>query len=205
MPEELTAGLDEAGRGCLAGPVVAAAVILPRVFSLPGLNDSKLVPARKREALAAQIRSTALGWSLGIVWPQRIDEINILNASLEAMARAALTMPMRPARLCLDGPWVIPERIFASLGQTGSPVFIQKAIIHGDRLHPAISAASILAKTYRDKLMRCLARKYPGYGLETHKGYATRAHLAALRSLGPSHVHRKTFRGVREVQLRLLP
>lgn len=188
--EKIAAGVDEVGRGCLAGPVVAAAAILPPGFTLPGLTDSKRLSPQKREKFAAIIRENAV-WSLGVVWPGRIDATNILRASLEAMGRAAQTLRVRPDLLLIDGLFVIPETCFSRRFYPD-----QKAIVKGDAKIPAISAASVVAKTFRDKLMRALARRWPGYGFERNAGYGTRAHFEALRRLGPCPLHRRTFRGV---------
>ncbi|MBU1230447.1 MAG: ribonuclease HII [Proteobacteria bacterium] len=181
----LSAGIDEAGRGCLAGPVVAAACILPEDFDLPGLTDSKALSPARREALAGAIRSQAVAWSLGLAWGPEIDRINILQATLRSMERAVAGLRLRPALLLIDGNQAIALPL------------PQRTVIGGDALIPAISAASILAKTFRDRLMRALDRRHPGYGLAGHKGYGTAAHLEALRRLGPSPIHRLTFRGVR--------
>lgn len=192
------AGIDEAGRGCLAGPVVACAVILPSRYELPGLTDSKLLSARQREKLAPAIRATAVAWSLGVVWPRRIERVNILQATLEAMSRAVCTLHAVPSLLLIDGNKTIPEDVLHPAWRKSKPAppARQRALVGGDRSEPAISAASILAKTFRDRLMKALARRWPGYGLERHMGYGTREHLAALRRLGPSPLHRLTFRGV---------
>ncbi|SDB09176.1 RNase HII [Desulfonatronum thiosulfatophilum] len=179
------AGLDEAGRGCLAGPVVAAAVILPESYSLPGLTDSKKVRSELRVLLAKAIREQAVAWSVGVAWPREIETLNILRASLRAMCRAVLALKIRPDALIVDGPHKIP---------LDTP---QQAIIKADETIPAVSAASILAKPFRDKLLTSLDRRYPGYDLARHKGYATALHLEALRRLGPSPTHRLTFKGVR--------
>lgn len=195
---ELTAGLDEAGRGCLAGPVVAAAVILPDVFNLSGLADSKKLSARARERLEVEIKACALTWSLGVVWPRRIEEINILNASLEAMARAAASLRLAPRLLLIDGNRLISQSALARIWPRGAALPAQRAIVHGDGLVAAIAAASILAKTYRDMLMTKLARRWRGYGFAKHKGYGTREHLAALAELGACPMHRRGFRGVPE-------
>lgn len=180
----LEAGIDEAGRGCLAGPVVAGAVVLPPEYDLPGLTDSKKLTARKRAELAKAIKAQAVSWALGFSWPGEIDRINILQATMRAMGRAldALAVPVHMA-------WVDGNRAFAS----SIPL---KTVVGGDLLVPCISAASILAKTFRDDLMTCLDERYPGYGLAKHMGYGTKVHLEALRRLGPSATHRMTFRGV---------
>jgi len=182
------AGIDEAGRGCLAGPVVAAACILPEHFDLPGLTDSKALTAARRDTLAAAIRAQALCWSLGLAWAPEIDQINILQATLRSMERAVGHLRLRPSLLLIDG------------NQTCKAPIPQRTVVGGDALVPAISAASILAKTFRDHLLVKLDRRYPGYGLAIHKGYGTAVHLAALQTLGPSPIHRLTFRGVRPEQ-----
>lgn len=184
LPVSVVAGVDEAGRGCLAGPVVSAACILPPEFELPGLTDSKALSAQKREALAQGIRTQALAWALGLAWPAEIDRVNILQASLRSMERAIARLRVVPALLLIDGNQLL---------QTELP---QRTVIGGDALVSAISAASILAKTFRDRLLCVLDRLHPGYGLAVHKGYGTAAHLEALRRLGPSGIHRRTFRGV---------
>ena len=184
----MIAGVDEAGRGCLAGPVVAAAVILPQAYALPHLADSKKLTARRRSALEKPIKSQALAWGLGVTWPAEIDRINILQATFKAMARAVAVMKLRPGHLQIDGDKTIPAHLVPSLGQT--------AIVDGDALVPAISAASILAKVFRDRLMERLDARYAGYGLAAHKGYGTAAHLEALSRLGPCPQHRLTFKGV---------
>jgi ribonuclease HII len=184
---KLTAGIDEAGRGCLAGPVAAAAVILP-CFSLPGLADSKKIPPARRILLAADIKKTALAWSVGLAWHGEIDRVNILQATLRAMVRAVYRLKIRPDLLLIDGNQKIPLDM------------PQLTIVGGDGSEPCISAASILAKTFRDRLMTSLDHKYPGYGFAGHKGYGTREHLMSIRRLGPSPIHRMTFRGVRPVR-----
>ncbi|WP_084032155.1 ribonuclease HII [Desulfonatronum lacustre] len=180
----LTAGLDEAGRGCLAGPVVAAAVILPESYDLPGLTDSKKLRAEARERLARAVRDQAAAWSLGLAWPREIERVNILRASLLAMTRAVRTLKVRPNALIVDGPHRVPLDM------------PQQAVVRADATVPAVSAASILAKTFRDKLLTFLDRRHPGYDLAIHKGYPTARHLEALRRLGPAPVHRLTFKGV---------
>lgn len=201
----LAAGLDEAGRGCLAGPVVAAAVILPQYHNLPGLADSKLLSPARREDMERRIKACAEAFAVHAVWPARIKRVNILNASLEAMAHAAARLAPLPDLLLVDGNKPIGESILMRIWPT-RPLPRQKTIVHGDALVPAISAASILAKTYRDRLMTKLARRWPGYGFEKHKGYGTRAHLLALAALGSCPLHRQGFRGVPERrQLALAP
>jgi len=192
-------GIDEAGRGCLAGPVVAGAVVLPPEFTLQGLGDSKKIPPDSRDKLAVAIRSSALAWGIGLVWPWEVDRINILQATFRAMIKAALRCAgacPSPLAFSIDGPHIIPAPLFATLSWQG-PLPRQQAVIRGDALVPAISAASILAKSFRDKLMRALARRYPGYGFERHKGYGVAEHLHALAKYGPCRMHRMSFRRVR--------
>lgn len=195
IAENPPAGVDEAGRGCLAGPVVAAAVILPRAAALPGLTDSKALTAARRAALAPRIRQCAISWGLGVIWPRRIDEINILQATFEAMARAVRFLSVMPDILFVDGNRIIPESVARAHGRDGR-FPLQEAVVGGDARVDAIAAASVLAKTFRDDLMERLARRWPGYGFERHKGYGTRAHYAALRRLGPCPLHRLTYRGI---------
>lgn len=191
--DQIQAGIDEAGRGCLAGPVVAGAVILPSDFDLPGLTDSKKLSSRRRAVLAQAIKAQAVSWALGFSWPGEIDRINILQATLAAMARALDALMVCPGLVLVDGNQRFPSSL------------PQMTVVGGDALHPCISAASILAKTFRDDLLLCMDQRYPGYGFAVHKGYGTKAHLDALRKLGPSPVHRVSFRGVgpvpREAQL----
>lgn len=194
-PEGPEAGVDEAGRGCLAGPVVAAAVILPSDASLPGLADSKTLSADQRAGLAARIGLVAVAWGLGVIWPEEIDRTDILRATFKAMSRAAASLRVRPSLLLVDGKFPVPEVLLQDA--MAAPLPRQKAVVHGDALIACISAASIIAKTFRDNLMEKLDRRYPGYGLARHKGYGTKEHLEALRRLGPCRMHRKTFRGVR--------
>jgi ribonuclease HII len=184
------AGVDEAGRGPLAGPVVAAAVILDPRRRIRGLADSKALPVEERNRLAPLIRARALAWS--VAWSDRdeIDALNILGATFLAMRRALLRLPVCPTHIQVDGN-VLPHIDDLRLGCT------LEAIIAGDASVAAISAASILAKTYRDAMMQRLDRCYPGFELAAHKGYATPAHLAALRCLPPSPLHRKSFSPVR--------
>lgn len=179
------AGVDEVGRGCLAGPVVASAVILPANYDLPGLGDSKTLTARHRAVLAQAIKAQAISWALGFSWPREIERINILQASLQAMARAIQGLQITPDQVLVDGHQPLPIALD------------QETKVGGDALYPCISAASIVAKDFRDALMVGLHERYPGYGLDAHKGYATKKHLQALKTLGPSSLHRHTFRGVR--------
>lgn len=187
-PDGWVCGVDEAGRGPLAGPVLAAAVILDPVRPIPGLRDSKALSARKREQLAEQIRLDALHWAIGEASVEEIDRLNILQASLLAMRRAVLSLPIRPALARVDGNRA-PEL----------PCAIE-LIVSGDALDAAISAASILAKTERDGRLLALHAEHPQYRFDLHKGYPTAAHLALLRQLGPCAHHRLSFRPVREAR-----
>lgn len=196
IPLSAVAGIDEAGRGCLAGPVVAAAVILPEGAAIPGLADSKVLSPTRRDGLAAEIGAVALAWGLGVVWPPEIDRINILQATLKAMCHASSVLKVRPKGLLIDGNQTIPEPLFRQRAAYWPASPRQKSIVDGDALVPVISAASIIAKTFRDMLMDKLDRRYPGYGFAKHKGYGSKEHFAALRELGPCPIHRKTFRGV---------
>ena len=184
------AGVDEAGRGPLAGPVVAAAVNLDPRRRIRGLADSKVLPPEERERLAVLIRARALAWS--IAWADRdeIDSLNILEATLLAMRRALLALPVCPTHVRIDGNRC-PCHADLELGCTF------EAVVDGDASVAAISAASILAKTYRDAMMRALDSCYPGFELAQHKGYATAAHLKALRRRRPSPLHRRSFSPVR--------
>jgi len=182
----LTAGVDEAGRGPLAGPVVAAAVILDPAAPIAGLRDSKRLSHARRVALADLIRERALAWSLGIAGPEEIDRINILQATHAAMSRAVAGLDPAPELVLVDGNR-LPALAVAS-----------RAVVGGDDLVAAISAASILAKVERDGRMIALAQLYPGYGFDRHKGYPTAAHRRALSELGPSPEHRRSFSPVRE-------
>jgi ribonuclease HII len=182
----LTAGVDEAGRGPLAGPVVAAAVILDPQRPIEGLADSKALAPARREALAVEIRASCLAWCLGWADAAEIDSLNILQATFLAMRRALAALATVPAHVVVDGNQVPPL--------TGLEFDCTiEAIVAGDATVPSISAASILAKCTRDAHMIELDARYPGYGFAGHKGYPTAAHVAALRSLGPSPVHRRSF------------
>lgn len=180
-------GVDEAGRGPLAGPVCAAAVILGRGVSIAGLADSKKLTAPRREALAHQIKSQALAWAVASATVEEIDELNILRASLLAMRRAVEALAVEPQQVLVDGLHC-PELRW--------PV---RAVVRGDATEKTISAASILAKVARDALMLELHQRYPQYRFDLHKGYPTAAHLAALREHGVSAVHRRSFAPVRRV------
>jgi len=188
----LLAGVDEAGRGPLAGPVVAAAVILDPERPLDGLRDSKLLTARQRERLAPQIRESARAWAVAEASVEEIDALNILQATLLAMRRALAALVMPPSIIRIDGNKA-PEVLDLY------PECVIQTVIGGDRTEPSISAASILAKTHRDALMAGLDRQYPGYGFLKHQGYGTAAHLEALRELGPSLVHRRSFAPVKSL------
>ena len=189
-PPRRVAGVDEAGRGPLAGPVVAAAVILNPRRRIEGLADSKALCAEERERLAPLIRSRALAWA--VAWADRdeIDSLNILGATFLAMRRALLGLPVCPTHIQVDGNR-LPHLEDLNLGCTA------EAIIEGDATVAAISAASILAKTCRDAMMQNLDRCYPGYHLGVHKGYGTPMHLEALRTRMPSPLHRRSFSPVR--------
>lgn len=174
-------GVDEAGRGPLAGPVYAAAVILPRGLVIDGLNDSKKLTEKKREALYDEIIAKAVAYGIGCADEKEIDEINILQATFQAMRRAISALNVRPDLALIDGN---RDTDF------GVP---SKTIIKGDSLSANIAAASILAKVTRDRVMKEYALQYPQYGFEVHKGYGTKRHYAALRECGPCEIHRKTF------------
>lgn len=175
------AGVDEAGRGPLAGPVCAAAVILPPELTIPGLDDSKKLTARKREALFDVITAKALHCGVAFASEGEIDEINILNATYLAMNRAIAALGAAPDICVIDG------------NRASGIEYPNMTVVGGDGLSANVAAASILAKVTRDRYMAELSEKYPGYGFEKHKGYGTREHYAALRELGPSPAHRVTF------------
>ena len=178
----LEAGCDEAGRGCLAGSVFAAAVILPRDYENAALNDSKKLTAKKRYALREQIKRDALAWAVGEVKPEEIDKVNILHASFLAMHRAIAQLQVAPEALIIDGNRFDPY-----------PGLPHTCIVKGDGKYLSIAAASILAKTYRDDYMDALARECPYYDWEHNKGYPTAKHYAGLEAHGPSVYHRRTF------------
>ena len=180
------AGIDEAGRGPLAGPVVAAAVILDPRDPIGGLADSKRLTARRRDSLAKAVREHALAWSIVRVGPEEIDGLNIFQATMAAMRESIRQLPVQAAHALVDGNRC-PE-----LPCPATP------LVGGDGIEPAISAASILAKVDRDAIMVASDQTWPGYGFARHKGYPTREHLAALRRLGPTPLHRRSFAPVRE-------
>jgi ribonuclease HII len=182
---ERVAGVDEAGRGPLAGPVVAAAVMLDPARPIEGLTDSKKLSAKRRERFDERIRNEALAFAVARVEPDEIDRINILQASLAAMVRAVAALPVAARSVRVDGNRA-PD--------FGVPA---EALVGGDALDPAISAASILAKVDRDRLLVAMEDEYPGYGFAAHKGYGTRVHLEALTRLGPCPAHRRSFAPVR--------
>ncbi|QJR14160.1 ribonuclease HII [Usitatibacter palustris] len=178
-------GVDEAGRGPLAGSVYAAAVILDPDHPIDGVADSKTLTAEVREELAVEIRAHAIAWAIASASVEEIDRINILQATLAAMRRAVEALPFAPDEVCFDGLYHPPLAMTC------------RAIVKGDSLVPAISAASILAKTARDAEMRQLEDRFPGYGFAKHKGYCTPEHMLAIAMLGPCEIHRRSFDPVR--------
>lgn len=182
---QLIAGVDEVGRGPLAGAVVAAAVILDPAQPILGLADSKKLSAKKREALAAEIRLKALAWSLGRAEVEEIDQLNILQATFLAMQRALESLPIQPEHVLIDGH-LCPKINYS-----------MEAIIGGDAIVPAISAASILAKVSRDAELVLLDQLYPAYGFAQHKGYPTPSHLNAIRQHGVLPIHRRSFKPIK--------
>ena len=179
---KIEAGCDEAGRGCLAGSVYAAAVILPDGYDNPSLNDSKRLSAAKRMRLRDEIVRDAVAWAIGVVTPEEIDHINILRASILAMHRALDQLQVRPEAIIVDGNRFLP---YGDLPYT--------TIVKGDGKYQAIAAASILAKTYRDEYMERLAEEFPRYGWQSNKGYPTPQHREAIRQYGVTPYHRKSF------------
>lgn len=179
---KIEAGCDEAGRGCLAGSVYAAAVILPDGYDNPSLNDSKRLSAAKRMRLRDEIIRDARAWAIGVVTPQEIDHINILRASILAMHRALDQLQVRPEAIIVDGNRFLP---YCDLPYT--------TIVKGDGKYQAIAAASILAKTFRDEYMERLAQEFPRYGWQSNKGYPTPQHREAIRQYGVTPYHRKSF------------
>lgn len=181
------AGVDEVGRGCLAGPVVAAAVILDPAKPIEGLRDSKKLTAARREELALEIKEKALAWAVGCMGPDVVDRINILQATLCAMKEAVENLCVEPDFVRVDGNKLPKWK------------WLSEAVVKGDDTVPEISAASIIAKTTRDAYMMKMAEVYPQYGFEHNVGYGTADHLLALQTFGPTAIHRKTFAPVKEV------
>lgn len=181
-PDMVEAGCDEVGRGCLAGPVVAAAVILPKNYQHERLNDSKRLTREEREILRGEIQRDAICWAVAEVDNEEIDQINILNASFKAMHFALDKLPLRPELLLIDGNRFQPYDGIRF-----------ECIVKGDAIYLSIAAASVLAKTHRDEFMAKLAEKFPGYGWETNVGYATLEHRDGIRGLGITPYHRKSF------------
>ncbi len=185
--DRIEAGCDEVGRGCLCGPVVAAAVILPADFSNEFVNDSKKLTKINREHLVSEIKSGAIDWAIAEASVEEIDQINILHASFLAMTRAVQQLSIKPQHLLIDG-----NRFKSNLD------IPYNCIIQGDGKFASIAAASILAKVYRDELMERYAEKYPGYGWEKNAGYATKLHRDGIRQLGLTPIHRRSFRHLPE-------
>ncbi|MBQ9185429.1 MAG: ribonuclease HII [Bacteroidales bacterium] len=181
-PDLMEAGLDEAGRGPLAGPVFAAAVILPRDFHHPLLNDSKQMSEKARETLRPIIEKEAISWAVEAVSAEEIDELNILAASITGMQRAVRRLTVKPELLLVDGNKFKPFDGYA-----------YKTIVHGDATYASIAAASVLAKTWRDEHMRQMAKEYPQYGWDRNMGYPTHEHIEAIRQYGLTPQHRRTF------------
>lgn len=190
-PNGVVAGVDEVGRGCLAGAVFAAAVILPENHLIDGLRDSKRISARRREQLATTIQTCAIGWAIGSASVREIDELNILQATLLAMKRAIEALPLRPDQVLIDGDRC-PEIDIPA-----------QTIIGGDAREPVIMAASIVAKVIRDSAMMRLDTSFQGYEFARNKGYGTAAHLEALRILGPTSQHRMSFAPCAQARLAL--
>ena len=178
----MEAGCDEAGRGPLAGPVFAAAVILPDTFFHPLLNDSKRMTEKARETLRPIIETEAVAWAVEAVYPEEIDRINILNASITGMQRAVLQLKVKPDILLIDGNRFHPMEGYAHV-----------TVVHGDATYASIAAASVLAKTWRDEYMRKIALEYPQYGWDRNMGYPTKEHIEAIREYGYTPYHRKSF------------
>lgn len=184
---KLLAGVDEVGRGPLAGPVVAACVVFPMDMYLPEIDDSKKLSPQKREELYKEIKNKALDFGIGIVKEKEIDKLNILRASLKAMHKAVSSLKNRPDFLLIDGNQKIPELKLPQL-----------PVVKGDSLSLSCAAASIIAKVERDNLMKKIHRKYPQFSFDQNKGYSSRKHLEALKNFGPCKVHRRSFKRVME-------
>jgi len=180
------AGVDEVGRGCLAGPVVAASVILPKNCQIKGINDSKKLSAKKRDELFDVIFENAVGYGIGVVSSEEVDKINILQASLKAMRIAVDSLAVKPDCLLIDGNQALKEYKLP-----------QRVIVKGDMRSISVGAASIVAKVTRDRMMAEIEKKYPKFKFSIHKGYGTKLHLSELVEHGPTPIHRKTFAGVK--------
>ena len=189
--DKIIAGCDESGRGCLAGPVVSAAVILPKKFKNNILNDSKIISEKKRNILRPIIEKQSLSWAIGIVYPDEIDKINILNASFLAMHRAIENLAIKTELLIIDGNRFNPY-----------PEIPHECIIKGDGKYQNIAAASILAKTYRDIYMKKIHFKFPEYGWDKNKGYGTKFHMDMIKEYGKTKFHRKTFK-LKKLELKI--
>ena len=198
---KVEAGCDEAGRGCLAGSVYAAAVIFPEDYQNDELNDSKQLTARRRQLLRDIIQRDAVAWAVGVVTPEEIDRINILNASILAMHRALDQLQVRPEAIIVDGNRFKPYYPPSTLHPSPSTPIPHTTIVKGDGKYLSIAAASILAKTYRDDYMDELARQYPQYDWLSNKGYPTKKHREAIRQYGITPYHRKTFNMLGDGQL----
>ncbi|MEP3227308.1 MAG: ribonuclease HII [Parasphingorhabdus sp.] len=188
MSKKMIAGVDEAGRGPLAGPVVAAAVILPADHAISELDDSKKLTAKKRAVLETEILDKTI-YNIALCEIDEIDTVNILQATMAAMTRAVIGLTAKPDHILVDGNR-LPQWDFQA-----------EAVIGGDAIHPCISAASILAKEYRDRIMIAAAAQYPEYGWDRNKGYGTAEHMAALKKYGPTPLHRKSFAPVAQLEL----
>lgn len=188
MNNRLIAGVDEAGRGALAGPVVSAAVLFSSEPEIPGLTDSKKLSQRVRLDLEMEIKRNCACWAVGIATAEEIDRLNVLQATLLSMRRAVNSLTMQPDRVLVDGNH-LPEIDYPG-----------EAIIQGDLHEPVVSAASIIAKVTRDSMMQVYAVEYPGYGFERHVGYGTKLHLQSLSELGATPIHRKTFAPINQLE-----
>ncbi len=186
---ELVAGIDEAGRGCLAGPVVAAAVVVGPDCLIPGVDDSKRLSGKQRERLARTIRQKAVAWATGVADAALIDRVNVLEATRWAMRTALRSLAVRPGVALVDAAPLGPVEVRGAVVPT-------LPLVRADSLSFAVACASIIAKTDRDRMMAAVDRQYPGFGFASHKGYASERHRAALRELGPTPLHRLTFRSV---------
>jgi ribonuclease HII len=185
---KVIAGIDEAGRGCLAGPVVAASVVLPDEIQIEGVRDSKKLSPQKREKVFRELRSKAISIGIGIIGPSEIDRSNIYRATVEAMLLSLMRLKVNPDLVVIDA-MRLPVQVN------------QLSLLKADDQSASVAAASIVAKVVRDRIMKALHRRYPLYGFNRHKGYATKDHIRMLRQIGPSPVHRHTFSPIRELPL----